>query len=384
MSRKYRALLSRLLTGGMLLVASVAPLYAKDLPPIERLQMPPGFHVSIYSADVPNARQLAIGTNGTVFAGSRGEGMVYALTDADMDGRAEKVRVIARGLKMPVGVAFHDGDLYISAVSRILVLRDIENHLEQPPQAEVVVSDLPSETHHGWKFIAFGPDGKLYVPIGAPCNVCDRGGYARILRMNANGGGREDVAFGIRNTVGFDWQPGTKQLWFTENGRDMLGDDLPADELNRVSRVGEHFGFPYCHQGDTLDPEFGKGRDCADYTPPVLKLGAHVAALGMRFYDGKMFPSALHGAAIIAEHGSWNRTEKSGYRVMAARLDGARVLAYEPLLDGFMRDEKSWGRPVDVLVMPDGALLVSDDQAGAVYRLSYLAENVKDDLRMSK
>ncbi len=355
---------------GVLFVTFASPACSKDAPPIDRLQVPPGFHIAIYSADVPNARALAIGANATVFIGSRSAGKVYALTDSNNDGRADKTRVIADGLNMPVGVAFHDGDLYISAVSQILALRDIENHLDDPPKLDVVVNDLPTEIHHGWKFIAFGPDAKLYVPIGAPCNICDRDGYAKILRMNADGSGREDVAFGIRNTVGFDWQPGTKQLWFTDNGRDMLSDDLPSDELNRVSRIGEHFGYPYCHQGDTLDPEFGKGKDCADYTPPALKLGAHVASLGMRFYDGKMFPSRYRGAAIIAEHGSWNRSKKSGYRVMTARIDGARVLSHEPLIEGFMANEKSWGRPVDVLVMPDGALLVSDDLAGAVYRLS--------------
>ncbi len=371
MNPSIHAFGSGLIVLGSLLAAIAAPAYSRDLPLIERLRVPAGFRVAIYSADVPNARALAIGANGTVFVGSRSAGKVYALTDVDHDGRADKVRVIANGLNMPVGVAFRDGDLYVSAVSQMLVLRDIENRLEHPPKAEVVVSDLPTETHHGWKFIAFGPDGKLYVPIGAPCNICDRDGYAKILRMNADGSGREDVAFGIRNTVGFDWQPATRQLWFTDNGRDMLGDELPSDELNQVIRRGEHFGFPYCHQGDTLDPEFGKGRDCADYTPPVLKLGAHVAALGMRFYAGTMFPSAYRGAAIIAEHGSWNRSKKSGYRVMAARIDGSRVIGYEPLIEGFMADEKSWGRPVDVLVMPDGALLVSDDQAGAVYRLSY-------------
>ena len=369
---------SGLIALGVLLAVIASPASAKDAPPIDRLQVPPGFHLSIYSADVPNARALAIGTNGTVFVGSRGKGKVYALTDSNHDGRVDKVRVIADGLNMPVGVAFRDGDLYVSAVSQILALRDIENHLDSPPKPEVVVSDLPTETHHGWKFIAFGPDGKLYVPIGAPCNICDRDGYAKILRMNADGSNREDVAFGIRNTVGFDWQPGTRQLWFTDNGRDMLGDDLPSDELNRVSRIGEHFGYPYCHQGDTLDPEFGKGKDCADYTPPVLKLGAHVAALGMRFYDGTMFPPAYRGAAIIAEHGSWNRAKKSGYRVMTARIDGARVLGYEPLIEGFMANEKNWGRPVDVLVMPDGALLISDDQAGAVYRLTYSENAAKD------
>jgi glucose/arabinose dehydrogenase len=361
------------LASSLLFAAIAAPVCAKDQPPIERLQLPAGFHISIFSADVPNARELAIGARGTVFVGSRGEGKVYALVDEDHDGRADTVHVITRGLTMPAGVAFHDGDLYVSAVSRILVFRDIEDHLDQPLEPEVVVSDLPTDRHHGWKFIAFGPDGKLYVPIGAPCNVCERAGYAKILRMDADGSHREDVAFGIRNTVGFDWQPGTKQLWFTDNGRDLLGDDLPSDELNRVSRTGEHFGFPFCHQGDTLDPEFGKDRQCKDYTPPVLKLGAHVASLGMRFYGGTMFPPSYRGAAIIAEHGSWNRSKKSGYRVMTVRLEGAHVLSYVPLIDGFMEDEKSWGRPADVLVMPDGALLVSDDQAGAIYRVTYRA-----------
>ncbi|SFN27884.1 Glucose/arabinose dehydrogenase, beta-propeller fold [Dokdonella immobilis] len=359
---------------GLLFVAMAAHASAKDPLPLEKLKLPKGFEIAVYSADVPNARELAIGTRGTVFAGSRRVGKVYALTDADQDGRAETVRVIVDGLQLPVGVAFHEGDLYVSAVSQILVYRNIEDHLDTPPKAEVVVSDLPGETHHGWKFIAFGPDGKLYVPIGAPCNVCDREGYAKLLRMNPDGSGREDVAYGVRNSVGFDWQPGTNALWFTENGRDLLGDDLPSDELNRVGRTGEHFGFPYCHQGDTLDPEFGEGKRCADYTAPALKLGPHVAALGMRFYDGKMFPAAYRGAAIIAQHGSWNRTQKSGYRVMTVRLDGNKVLGYEPLIEGFLENEESWGRPADVLVMPDGALLVSDDQAGAIYRVTYAAK----------
>lgn len=373
MIRSFRASSFAPLICSLLLGAGSMHATAKDALPLETLKLPKGFEISIYSDQVPNARQLAIGSNGTVFAGSRREGKVYALTDADQDGRAESVRVIADGLQLPVGVAVHDGDLYVSAVSQILVYRDIEAHLDAPPAAKAVVFDLPTETHHGWKFIAFGPDDKLYVPIGAPCNVCEREGYAKIIRMNPDGSGREDVAFGVRNSVGFDWQPGSKALWFTENGRDLLGDDLPSDELNRVSRTGEHFGFPYCHQGDTLDPEFGEGKKCADYTAPVLKLGPHVAALGMRFYDGKMFPHAYRGAAIIAQHGSWNRTMKSGYRVMVVRLDGSKVLGYEPLIEGFLENEESWGRPADVLVMPDGALLVSDDQAGAVYRVTYTA-----------
>jgi glucose/arabinose dehydrogenase len=338
---------------------------------LDRLALPAGFHIAAYSDAVPKARQLALGSGGTVFAGSF-DGKVYALTDSTHSGRADRVRVVASGLQRPSGVAFHAGDLYIGDVSRIVVLRDIEHHLDDPPVPAIVTDKLPSETHHGWKFIAFGPDGRLYVPIGAPCNVCEPGaGYAKLISMQANGSDWRDVATGIRNTVGFDWQPGTQALWFTDNGRDMLGDDMPSDELNRITRAGENFGFPYCHQGDTLDPDFGKGKSCGDYTPPVLKLGAHVAAIGMRFYTGAMFPAAWRGAAIIAEHGSWNRSKKSGYRVMSVRLDGDRVLSYEPLIDGFQHDEVTQGRPADVMVMPDGALLVSDDYAGAIYRVTY-------------
>ncbi|HEX8779309.1 MAG TPA: PQQ-dependent sugar dehydrogenase [Rhodanobacter sp.] len=339
---------------------------------LDRLVLPRGFHIAVYSDQAPSAREIALGAKGTVFVGSMDAGKVYALSDTRHDGHADKVRVLASGLEMPVGVAFRHGDLYISAVSRIYVLRDIEDHLDDPPRPELVTDKLPSDTHHGWRFIAFGPDGKLYVPIGAPCNVCDKGkAYAKLTRMNADGSGAQDVAYGIRNTVGFDWRPGSRQLWFTDNGRDMLGDDIPSDELNRLDRVGEHFGFPYCHQGDILDPEFGKDHRCRDYTPPVLKLGAHVASLGMRFYEGRMFPASYRGAILVAEHGSWNRTKKSGYRVMTVRLDGDKVASYQPLITGFEQDEKAWGRPVDVQPMPDGSVLVSDDLAGAVYRVTY-------------
>jgi glucose/arabinose dehydrogenase len=341
-------------------------------PQLDKLTLPNGFHIAVYSDDVPNAREITLGAKGTVFVGSNSAGKVYALTDSKGDGHADKVRVIASGLQLPVGVAFRNGDLYISAVSKILVLRDIENHLDSPPTPQVIYDKFPTETHHGWKFIAFGPDGKLYVPIGAPCNICDKGkDFAKMTRMNADGSGLEDVAYGIRNTVGFDWHPGSKQLWFTDNGRDMMGDDMPSDELNKLSHLGEHFGYPYCQQGDTLDPDFGKGKNCKDYTPPVLKLGAHVASLGMRFYEGTQFPAGYKGAIFIAEHGSWNRTKKSGYRVMTVRLNGDKVVSYEPLVDGFQQDEKAWGRPADVQPLPDGSLLVSDDLAGAVYRITY-------------
>ena len=354
----------------LLLILLAAPVFAA--PQLDKLTLPKGFHIAVYSDQVPNAREITLGAKGTVFVGSMDAGKVYALTDTKGDGHADRVRVIASGLEMPVGVAFHDGDLYISAVSRIVVLRDIENHLDDPPKPEVITDHLPTATHHGWRFIAFGPDNKLYVPIGAPCNVCDEGkAYAKITRMNADGSGIEDVAYGIRNTVGFDWRPGSHALWFTDNGRDMMGDDMPSDKLNKLSHVGEHFGFPYCHQGDTLDPEFGKGHACKDYTPPVLKLGAHVASLGMRFYEGSQFPASYKGAIIIAEHGSWNRSKKSGYRVMTVRLNGDKVVSYEPLINGFEQNESAWGRPVDVQPLPDGSLLVSDDLAGVVYRVTY-------------
>lgn len=355
----------------ILVLLSAVPWCRAEVP-LDTLTLPPGFHVAVYADQVPDARELALGPDGTVFAGSGRAGKVYALIDADHDGRAETVRVVASGLQDPIGIAFHAGDLYVGAVSRIFVLRDIQHHLDARPKPELVTDRLPDETRHGGRFIAFGPDGRLYVPVGAPCNICDPGkDYARLLSMRADGSDWRDVALGIRNTVGFDWQPDTKQLWFTDNGRDLLGDDLPSDELNRVTRAGEHFGYPYCHQGDTPDPEFGNGKSCRDYTPPVAELGAHVASLGMRFYTGSMFPDAYRGAVIVAEHGSWNRSRKSGYRVVAVKVDGARVTGQDVLVDGFQHDERARGRPVDVLVMPDGALLVSDDLAGAVYRISW-------------
>ena len=350
------------------LMALAPTVYAA--PELDKLTLPAGFHIAIYSDKVPDAREITVGGHGTVFVGSSDAGKVYALTDSDGSGKADKVRVVASGLTQPIGIAFKGGDLYISAISRIVVLRDIESHLDDPPKPEVVTDKLTRDTQHGGKYLAFGPDGKLYVPIGAPCNVCDEKGYAKLTRMNADGSGVEDVALGLRNTVGFTWNhDGT--LWLTDNGRDMMGDDLPSDELNHVTKPGQHFGFPYCHQGDTLDPEFGKGKNCADYTPPALKLGAHVAALGLRFYEGKAFPSDYRQVLFIAEHGSWNRSTKSGYRVMSVDIQGDRVSDYKVFIDGFQQGEQAWGRPVDVQPLADGSLLVSDELAGAVYRVTY-------------
>jgi glucose/arabinose dehydrogenase len=342
-------------------------------PPLANLKVPPGFHVSIYSDQVPNARAMTLGTGNTVFVGSMREGKVYALTGMDANGHPRHVYVIAKDLELPAGVAFHDGALFVSAVSRILKYPDIEAHLADPPKPVVVTDKLPAKTHHGWRFIAFGPDGKLYVPIGAPCNICDPGkDFARIIRMNPDGSDWQTVATGIRNTVGFDWQPGTHTLWFTNNGRDLMGDDVPDDTLDRVDKLGENFGYPYCHAGNVPDPEFGKGHSCSEFAPPALRLGAHVASLGMRFYTGHLFPSAYHGAIFIAEHGSWNRSRKSGYRVIVVHVgkDG-KVTGSRPFLTGFLDGQKTLGRPADVQPLRDGSLLVSDDDNGVIYRITY-------------
>jgi len=340
---------------------------AADSLPLESLVLPPGFSIELF-ARVPNARQMALGKT-TLFVGSMRAGKVYAIP---LKGDRKPV-VIAEGLSLPVGVAFRDGDLYVSAVSRILRLRDIEARLNKPPRPETVSSGYPGDTHHGWKFIAFGPDGKLYVPVGAPCNICepDPDRYAAITRLDVSSGKIEVMARGVRNTVGFDWQPQSGELWFTDNGRDWLGDDAPPDELNRLGQPGQHFGYPYCHGGTIADPEFGQARRCAEFAPPVQNLGAHVASLGMRFYTGTAFPARYRNAIFIAEHGSWNRSSKSGYRVGVVRLQGNRAVSYEAFVSGWQQGESAWGRPADVLVMPDGSLLVSDDHAGAIYRVVY-------------
>jgi glucose/arabinose dehydrogenase len=335
------------------------------------LTLPPGFRIAVY-AEVPDARQMALGPDGVVFVGSRSEGKVYAVVDRDGDHRADAVHVLAKGLNNPSGVAFRDGALYVAAVSRVLRLPDVARDLTRPPGPEVVTDAFPADAHHGWKFIAFGPDGRLYVPVGAPCNVCATSGlYATITRLALDGGRPEIVARGVRNTVGFDFQPETGELWFTDNGRDWLGDDQPPDELNRLTQAGQHFGFPYCHGHDIRDPEHNGGRNCAQSTPPARGLDPHVAALGMRFYAGRMFPEKYRGGVFIAEHGSWNRSRPIGYRVTFVRIEGGQATSYEPFAQGWLKGGVASGRPADVLVMPDGALLVSDDKAGRIYRISY-------------
>ena len=349
---------------------------------LDKIKLPQGFSISVY-AEVNNARSLCLSPNGTLFVGNRSGNKVYAVVDENKGGVADKVYTIAKGLNSPNGVAFKDGSLYIACISTILRIDSIETRLANPPQPIVVYDQYPTDGHHGWKFIAFGPDGKLYVPVGAPCNICEQKNpvYASITRINKDGSGMEVFASGIRNTVGFDWHPVTKELWFTDNGRDNMGDDVPEDELNRAPQKGMHFGFPYCHQGNILDPEFGKarpddpvgrGKNCSDYVAPVKNLGPHVAALGMRFYTGDMFPADYKNAIFIAKHGSWNRSIPIGYDVTVAKLNGNDIASYTTFAEGWLRPDHSViGRPVDVQQMPDGALLVSDDYNGVVYRISY-------------
>ena len=339
---------------------------------LEQISLPPGFQIRVYAEDVKNARQLALGDHGTVFAGSRKAGKVHAVVDADGDHFAEHVYLLAEDLNMPSGTEFKFGSLYVGAVNRILRYDDIESRLDRPPEPDLVTDRLPDKTHHGWKYLRFGPDGKLFVPVGAPCNICNEPGFGQIRRMFADGSGDEVYASGVRNSVGLAFHPDTGELWFTDNGRDMMGDDIPADELNHAPQAGMDFGYPWCHQGDMPDPEFGKGKSCSDYTAPVLKLGAHVAALGMTFYTGEMFPPDYRKQLFIAQHGSWNRTEKVGCNLILVRFDEqGKVAGEEVFASGWLSGDKCWGRPNDVLQLPDGSLLVSDDKADAIYRITY-------------
>jgi len=339
---------------------------------LNKIKLPAGFTISIY-AEVPDARSMCWGAKGTLFVGNRDRDKVYAVVDNNHDGRADKVYVIASGLNMPCGVAFRNGSLYVAEVSRILRYDNIETRLANPPTAFVVYDKLPTEKHHGWKFIAFGPDGKLYIPIGAPCNMClPDSMHACIARMNPDGTGFEVFARGIRNSVGFTWHPQSKELWFTDNGRDNLGDNIPSCELNTAPHAGMHFGYPFCHEGDILDPEYGKGKNCNDYIPPAQKMGPHVAPLGLRFYTGSQFPAGYKDRLLIAQHGSWNRTVPIGYRVMMVTVNKNKVVKYEPFAEGWLQDNKKIiGRPVDIEIADDGSLLISDDKQGVIYRVSY-------------
>jgi len=340
-------------------------------PLLQHIRLPHGFRIEVYADQIENARSLARSDRGTIFVGTRTHDKVFALRDSDGDHSAEELLVVAEGLNMPNGVAFRDGSLYVAEMDRILRFDRIDDTLPNPPAPQVVYDGFPRERRHGWKFIAFGPDGKLYVPVGAPCNICDRGDpFATITRLNTDGSGFEIFARGVRNTVGFDWHPETGELWFTDNGRDWLGDDRPPDELNHAPVPGLHFGFPYCHGRAIPDPDYGRG-DCEEYRKPERELGPHVAALGMRFYTGTMFPEMYRGSIFIAEHGSWNRTVPIGYRIMRVGFAKGQRPTYEVFAEGWRHAGEVWGRPVDLLVLPDGSMLVSDDKAGAIYRISY-------------
>lgn len=348
--------------------------YAKTLP-LDKIKMPAGFAIEVY-AEVSNARSMAMSPEGTLYVGNRNGDKVYAVMDVNGDYKADKRWVIASGLNMPNGVAVNDGDLYVAEVSRITRYDNIEANLGKAIKPTVVKDDFPTETHHGWKYIAFGPDGRLYVPVGAPCNICksEKEIYASITSIKKDGSDLQVYANGVRNTVGFTWHPETKEMWFTDNGRDMLGDDIPPCELNRVTSAGLHFGYPYCHGGTISDPEFGGEQPCDKFTKPAQTLGPHVAPLGLKFYTGNNFPEQYRDQLFIAEHGSWNRAQKIGYRISTVKVENANTATtYETFASGWLdeTEQKSWGRPVDVLILKDGSMLVSDDQAGVIYRIFY-------------
>jgi len=345
---------------------------------LDKIKLPSGFKIEMYAENVEGARSLALGAKGTLFvgtfrAGRNVPGKVYAIIDRNNDFKADTVMTIAKELNMPNGVAFHNGDLYVAEISRVTKFENIEEHLFASPQPQVINDRFPTDTWHGWKFIRFGPDGKLYVPVGAPCNTCERKEeiFASITRMNPDGSGLEIYAKGIRNSVGFDWHPVTKELWFTENGRDEMGDDIPPEELNHAPRPGLHFGFPYRYGKAIIDTAFKTTMRAEQFQPAAIELPAHVAALGMRFYTGAAFPREDLQQIFIAEHGSWNRSVPDGYRVSVVKLKNNRAIGYEHFATGWLQQNQYWGRPVDVLVMPDGSLLVSDDFANCIYRISY-------------
>ena len=356
------------------LVPNPSPLVAKPVNEIliDKLKVPPGFKIELWASGMPNARSMTEAPSGTIFVGTRFPGNVYAVVSKD--GKRE-VKTIAKGLHRPNGVAFANGSLYVAELSRIIRYDNIEQNLDNPPPPVVVFDALPKDEPHGWKYLKLSPDGQyLYFQIGTPANiVVPPSTHATIMRLNLKTNTMETVARGVRNTVGMDFQPGTKELWFTNMGRDWGGEDLPNDTLNRLVRPkGMNFGYPHCHQGDWLDPEFGKGRTCDEFDKPEMKLGAHVSPIGMRFYTGNQFPAEYKGNIFIAEYGSWNRSKKAGYQVVRVVLDAKnKPVKLEPFVTGWLQGEEYWGRPADVQVIKDGSLLISDGEAGAIYRVSY-------------
>ena len=341
--------------------------------PLDKLKVPAGFKVEVWADGVPEARSMALGDKGTVFVGNRNLSDVYAVRD--VNGKRE-VKKILKGLESPNGVAFKDGTLYVAEREQITAYDGIEDRLDNAPAPRVVIKGLPQQAGHFWKVLAFGPDGKLYFNIGSPQNITmPTYLQASIMRVDPKTGVLENYAHGVRNSVGMAFHPVSQELWFTSNARDWLGNEGPDDILSKVSYRGEHHDFPYCHQGNMLDPVYGGNRSCAEFTPPALRLGAHVAPLGMRFYTGSSFPAEYSNSMFVAQHGSWNREVKQGYNVIRVSLDKTGKPQSEVFLDGFMTDAKAdppmWGRPVDLLQLADGSMLVSDDYNGVIYRVSH-------------
>ena len=344
-----------------------------QMPELSNLKLPNGFTISVYADKVENARSMAVADNGIVYVGSRVAGKVYAVVDENKDKVADKVITVAENLNAPIGVTLLNGSLYVAEISRVIKFDNIAKTYNTKPKYKIIKDDFPTDKWHGQKIIKAGPDGKIYIPIGAPCNVCDREDevYSKIWRMNPDGSDFEIYASGVRNTVGFAWHPTTKEMWFTDNGRDEMGDNIPSCELNHAPKAGMHFGFPYCHSGVVPDPEFGKLKSCDQFVPPAAHLGPHVAPLGLHFYTGKQFPAQYQQNIFVAEHGSWNRTRKIGYRVNLITLGNSKVVSDTPFIEGFLQDEKVIGRPVDIAQMDDGSMLISDDLGGRLYRVSY-------------
>ncbi len=344
---------------------------------IDDIKLPEGFTIDVF-ARVNNARSMVLTENGTLFVSNRAGDKVYVIKDTNGDWKADERYVIASDMRMPNGIAFREGSLYVAEVSKLWRFDDIEANLSNPPKPVKIYDNYPSDAHHGWKYIAFGPDGKLYIPVGAPCNICEskKEIYASITRMNPDGSGHEIYVHGVRNTVGFTWHPETGEMWFTDNGRDWMGNESPSCELNRVSEKGQHFGYPYCHAGEIKDPEFGDKYLCSDFVQPAQNLGPHVAPLGLKFCQSKMFPSDYQGKIFIAEHGSWNRDQEvghTGHKITLVTEENGKGMVYEDFATGFLNKETNtaWARPVDLVFAPDGSLLVSDDLAGTIFRISY-------------
>lgn len=337
--------------------------------PVKKFKLPPGFKAEVWASGILDARGMRLGDKGTVFVSSLFvAGKIYAVTSK---GGKREVKTIAEKLFLPNGIEFHKGALYVATPKDLTRYDNIEANLDNPPKPVMVYDKFPGDVPHGWKFIKIGPDGKLYFPVGAPCNICDPSDrYAQIFRMNLDGTGVESVVRGMRNTVGFDWHPKTRELWFGDNQRDWLSEDMPLDEVNRVTKKGQHFGFPYCHSGIMADPTHGWGKSCKDYVKPALTIGPHAAPLGMRFYSGKMFPAKYRNAIFLTRHGPWNRTQKYG-DVVAVFIDAKGNARMEPFLTGLVENNTYLARMADVMVMRDGSLLVSDDHNGAIYRISY-------------